>query len=477
MAAIFLLVGLASDGPSNVPYRPKDLRDLKMWFGGEYRERFYLSSSVTGVTLQYEPTVMPLNEVDGRKQYLFAPTFDTVSRNVIYFGNIGGSGDHIVDFIYQPYVGKADLLTCAKRYIEHTGEMPYVLRIGGNVATVSVSGWYFESKYAGQKYNNLGLSSNGSSLTVFGLEPNYPTKTFNFTSDVEDIKRTINNNFDIGTLPITCITAGVSSIPAGVYWFSGGTDGNFSDADISNLLENYTLPMETNHVLLLSEISSSMIQSIETSMSERQQPRMFFVPGLTYFGSGSAQWYIDNLAYYVPNRHNMVACIVGDVTLTYQSRRIRRYSAEAAALAYAKKLGYNVTHLKVDAESFSPVLSEENLNLLKAAGLMTITRHIESDISVYEGTTTYNENSFLYSSKVAEISSIAYSYCHQFLGLSIPDGKRSDMSQQLYSLLSSINYIQLRSVEVEKLGEELFVNIEATLPSEILSISFTIQNK
>ena len=89
MAAVFLLVGLASDGPSNVPYRPKDLRDLKMWFGGDYRERFYLSASATAVTLQYPPTKLPLNEVDGRKQYLFSPVFDTTNRNVINFGNIG----------------------------------------------------------------------------------------------------------------------------------------------------------------------------------------------------------------------------------------------------------------------------------------------------------------------------------------------------------------------------------------------------
>ena len=477
MAAVFLLVGLASDGPSNVPYRPKDLRDLKMWFGGDYRERFYLSASATAVTLQYPPTKLPLNEVDGRKQYLFSPVFDTTNRNVINFGNIGGSGIHVVDFIYQPYTGKADLVAAAQRYNQQVGSMPYVVRIGGDVATLSVSGWYFESKYAGQKYNYLGLSSNGSSMTVFGMEPNYPTKAFNFNSDVEEVKKLINYNFDLGALPITCITAGVSALPAGTYWFSGGTDGSFSDAEISNLLQNYTLPMDANHILMLSEITSGMVQSIEASMSNREQPRMFFVPGVTYFGSGSAQWYIDNLAYYVPNRHNMIACIVGDVTLIYEGNRVRRYSAEAAALAFAKKLGYNVTHLRVDAESFSPVLSEDNLNLLKAAGLMTITRHIESDISIYEGTTTYNENSFLYSSKVAEISSIAYSYCHQFLGRSIPDGKRPEMAGELFRELTVVNYMQLRKVDIEKLGEELFVSIEAILPSEILSISFTIQNK
>jgi hypothetical protein len=476
MAANFLLVGLSTDGPTNVPYRPRDLRELKALFGGSYVERFYVTPTATSLSMQFAPLVRPLNEVDGRKQYLFAPYLDASYRNVMYFGAIGGSANHTVDLLYRPYLGKPDLITAAQRYFEETGTMPYVVRLGGTVATVSVSGWEFESKYAGGKYNYLGLYVTASALTVFGMEPNYPRKTYSLTT-VEALHKSIERDYELGILPMICTTPGTAFMGSGLYWFSGGTNGSFSDADFDDFLTNYTMPISVSHVLLLNEITSGIVQSISNSMLSRAQPRMYFIPALTYFGTGSADHYIVNAEYYVPYRHNMISSFVGEITLTHEGERINRFAAEGAALAFAKTGAFNITNLPVKAESFSPVLSQANLDLLKAAGFMTLMRYIRNDIAVYEGTTTYAENTFLYSSKVAEISAIAYDYCFQFFGMILPEGDQTFMEEELYTRLLNVSYVSIENIRIIKRGEELFVRIEGYLPGEILSISFTIQNK
>lgn len=472
----FLIVGLATDGPSNTAYRPRDLRDLKSMFGGTFKERFYLTASSSSLTMQFFPYLTPLNKVNGTKQYLFSPYLDNTSKNIMYFGTIGGSGTQIVDLDYMPYLGKSDLLIAAERYFVETGEMPWILRLGGETASLSVSGWSFEAKYAGGKYNYLGLNITASAMTVFGMEPSYLNQLYNFTT-VEDLALDIKRRYELGTSPIVCTVPATAFPPTGVFWFSGGSDGSFSDSDVESWLTRDTLPIQTSHVLLLKEISSGMIEQIANSFANKEQLRLFFIPALSYFGTGSASWYIDNAAYYLPYRHNMIASVIGNINLTHNNRRISRYAAEAAAIAYKKSGAYNITNLPVTAESFEPVLTEDNLNLLKAAGFMTLMRYIGNDISVYEGVTTYAENSFLFNSKVAEISAIAHDYCFQFFGISLPNGDRPEMEMALSQRLSGVKYVEIQHVRITKRGEELFVRIEGFLPSEILSISFTIQNK
>lgn len=476
MAANFVLVGIATDGPSNVPTKPKNERELRALFGGDYTERFYITSSATSVVMQFTPWTLPQNTFDTKKRYLFAPYMNPDSKNVIQFGEVGGSGTHTLDMNYTPYLGKEDLILAATRFASITGEMPYVVRLGGTKATLTIEGWDFESKYAGGKYNYLGLASNGSAMTIFGLEPNYASKTYTYTTS-DAVKGSIERDFDIGTSPVICTIAGTSMISSGLYWFGSGTNGSFSDDDLSYFLTNFTFPIKTNHVLILNEISSGMVENIYSHLIEQEtQPRMFFIPSITYFGTGSANEYLSYMNAAVPYRHNMIASFVGDIDVVYQGEQVTRFAAEGAAIAYAKSGGFNLTNLPVEAVSFTPVLNAENLGLLKSGGFIPLMRYIGNDISVFEGTTTYGENSFLYSSKVAEISSIAYDYCFQFLGTVMQDGPKPEIALELMNRLANVSFVDIQFVDIIKEGEEMFVRIEGILPNEILSISFTIQN-
>lgn len=475
MPANFLIVGTATDGPVNVPFKPKNLRELYRMLGADYIERSIISESASSYILQFEPYSLPLNEVDSRKQYLFSPTLDTDSRRVIYFGNIGGSAGVTVDFTYTPYTGKSDLIVAAERFYKEVGQFPYVVRVGGNTATASAQGWYFEAKYPGDKYNYLGIYSTGTQFSIFGMEPNYSTKTY--SGEPADVLAEIRRDFDFGSCPVVCTSCGTAMLTSGYYWFGGGTDGSVSDSEFDNFLSEFSLPSMVNHVLVLSEISDTKINTVADSLTTNKQPRMFFFPSITYNVTGSANEYIDQMNSSLPSRHNMIAAFVGDITLTSKGERITRFAAEGAAIAYAKTGGYNLTNIPVVAESFIPVLSEENLITLKSNGFIPLMRYIANDISVYEGTTLYNENSFLYSSKTAEICQIAQDYCYQFYGTIIPDGYRTEIASEIADLLQQVTFVRITNVEVYKKGEEMFVRIDGTLPNEILEISFTIKNK
>lgn len=478
MSADFLIIGLATDGPSDVVYQPKNLAELNSLYGANLIERHIVSATATSLTTSFVPLYVPTNRVDCEKQYLYMPYMESLNPNNMDFGNIGGSGNHIVDLYYTPYMGEQDLIAAASRYYNSTNKIPYILRLGGNTALCSGDGnWLFEAKYAGSKYNNLMIIASGNTITVSGLEPSYMVKTYTF-SDAITFSELIEMDFYLGTCPIICTVASSAMLSSGTYFFSGGTDGSFSDADFDYFLSNMTIPLGANHVLLLNNISSGVVNSITNELSNSNvQPRMFFIPSLAYTSTGGAYYWLNDNINTIPFSNSMIASFIGDITVQYRGQSLSRYAAEGAAIAYAKSSGYNLTNLPVEADNFSPVLDETDLDMVISAGYIPIMRYIENDISVYEGTTMTGTNTFLFSSKTAEISSVAYDYCYQYYGVSLSDGNQPDIANGLATVLAAIEWIQIQQVTVSTLVGSMYVNIEAYLPDEILNISFTLANQ
>lgn len=475
MATKLLLVGLATDGPSNITVRPKDERDLRFLFGGGYIERIFVSPTATGCSLGQPPWQMPINIIDStKKNYLYAPYLDTVT-NQIYFGNIGGTGFSQVDFIYTPYLGKSDLLYAARKYFSELNELPYVMRLGGTKASFILDGWEFEAKYAGTKYNQISITFDPTSTLIAGLEPNYNTAKY-ISSNPDEIRIQIERDYQANMIPITCVKAGSAMLSTGTYYLSGGLDGSFDEADVTYILENSTIPIDVTHVVLLSPLTSGLVNIISDHLgSSMTQPRVFFLPAPEYT-SPTSDW-LDTQMINIPYRNNMICSFIGDITSNLDGKEVTRYAAEGAAIAFSKVEGFNLTNVPVSASSFSPVLNESDLQLVKGAGWIPLMRWIGNDIATYEGTTTHNENTFLYSSKVAEISAIANNHCFQFMGMILPDGDRAEISQPLANKLSKVGFFQLQLVKITVKGDSMYVYIEGFLPSEILKISFTIKNR
>jgi hypothetical protein len=470
MAAKILFVGLATDGPSNIAFQPQSERAFRTLFGASWTERRYLEPTASSVGLSFEPYTLPFNSVNGIKNQLYHPA---VSGFYVYFGAVGGSGSQMVDFQYTPYLGERDLIFAGRKYVEQTGIMPYVARLGGVKATLEIGDWKFIAKYAGTKYNLLTVAYDSTGLTITGLEPNYPTLYYD--DDIEDIPKLIQRDYDLGLSPLTLQKAGLtlSTFSAAL---TGGTNGSFTLNDLADFFRTDSVPMDVSHIVLLNPLSSGMIEVVSKYISSRNyQPRLIFIQAPIYTAPTSA--WVDDMYNNFPFRHNMIASVVGRVFSRLDGREVERYAVEAAAIGFGAVEGYNLTNVPLRVSSFNPVLSEDELNEVKGVGFIPLMRYIGNDISTYEGVTLGMSNSFLYSSKVAEIVAAAQIYCFDFYGTILAEGPQPQIAKGLRTELDKISFIQIENVSAIVIGDSMVVSVDAFLPDEILTISFEVKNR
>jgi hypothetical protein len=260
-------------------------------------------------------------------------------------------------------------------------------------------------------------------------------------------------------------------------YLSGGVDStSISDSNIEDLLNLTDFPIDVTHIIFLSPITSSGIDYINTHLSDpNNQPRLFMFNAPNYTQPTSS-WLIDVYNNF-PERSNMIAATVGDTFVTLDGKQMERYSVESIATALAKNDGYNITNIPLSVDDFTPNLSETDLEYCKAMGFVAVTRHIKNDISTYQGTVTSTENSFVYSSKIAEIVSITVKYCSYFYGKFLNEGPQPSIANSIRNKLLSLSFFELQSVDVNVIDDSMIVSVEGILPSEILKISFSVKNK
>lgn len=465
-----LFVGLASDGPSNVCEKIQTDRELLQMFGGNYIQRTTVSPTASSITCDYMPLQLPSNVVDlVKKDYLFSPY---TSGSVVSFGTIGSSIDHTVDLTYTPYLGKGDLITAARRHREILGTSSWVARIGGELATLDLGSWIFEAKHPGTRYNNVSVSMGSTGITIFGLEPNFPTLTYTSSSLWHS---EITRDYRLGICPIRVKTAG-NSVLTFTATLTGGADGSFSADSLNKFLDYTDIPSEVTHVVLLTEATNALSAEIINHLQEASvQPRLFMVNAPAY--TAPASTWATSMQTTLSRRHNLIAFVVGDVGTTWNNIFLERHAVEAAAIGLGRVQGYNITNTPVDALTFDPILTEVELNLLKRAGFMTLMRYIKNDISVYEGVCSAGDKSFLYNTKVAEILSLARQNLAGYLGYPLVPGPQPQMAQILHTSLVGVQFAKIESVTINAYRETIYVTIVAAIPKEILTISFTIKNR
>lgn len=474
METKLVLVGLACDGPSGAPIRARDEQQLMQLFGGLHTERHALSATATGVTLVHQPLTLPTSACSGVRNYLYSPA---ASGQSFTFGSVGASGA-VVDVTYVPYLGKSDLLWATRKFLSSTGTMPYVLRMPGEYATLNVEHagvtWSFISRYHGERYNDLLLTSpDGASLTVRGLEPNFPVLQYDGTPT--EIVALMERDYDLGLLPLRLETWDPSTLPTFAANLSGGLNGSFSDANMQSLFRDVELPADVSHIVMLAPVTSSMLSSATDAWTnEGRQPRAVFVQARDYVAPTYNWLYASQQA--IPFAHPMFTAFVGTTQMQLDGLQLERYAVEAVAIAWHNTQAFNLTNMSLPVVDFEPVLSETDLDLCKSAGYCTLMRYIGHGISVYQGTNMATSPSFLYSSKLAEVYAVAYKYCVQFYGAPLKDGVQSRMEKNLMDLLQVIKWITVEDVSVTFVGDTLYVEITVFLPGEILTISFNVRN-
>jgi len=269
MASNIVLVGLASDGPANQAVTVSSLRDLYRTFGGNYTERVFLTPTASAMSLQFTP----LNTVSSswnNKKILYNPYSD---NSTFYFGQVGGSGMW-VDLTYTPYLGMSDIVAAGQYILENGADSVTICRVGGEKARLLTSdNWYFESINRGDKYNNVVVSSTGSGISIYGLEPNFGRR--DYSGIPSRIAAQINQDARLGACPVQVreFSETMSTITATL---SGGSNGTLSSAEFSEFISVDCLPTATSHVAVLAPVTENLMTVILNELDEElSQPRMF----------------------------------------------------------------------------------------------------------------------------------------------------------------------------------------------------------
>jgi hypothetical protein len=491
--AKFLLVGLATDGPSELPVQMTEAQAYQT-FGGAFIERRLLAPTASTILLTFTPRDIPHDYVVGLgRRELYFPSF---TDNLLTFGTVGGTGSCIlagsgfwtVDLSYTPYLGKSDLLACLTNYRQQQTDVPWIARIGGTTATYSVSGWTFEAKYPGAKYNRLTIAINASSVVISGMAPEYATLTYTSATPYQ-LYQQIQQDFGQGRSPVQ-LQAWVPTLPAATGQMSGGADGSFSAGDVEDFLAGAPIPAEVTHVVFLAPLSSAMVESVDNYMFDRGiQPRLILTAAPAFADSIST--YVAGLASAVPYRHNMIGTVLGTVVEDIGGRDFERYAVEAVAAAFNSSDDFGMTNLPLKVKSFTPELTEAELTVAKNNGLMPLMRYIRSGIAVYQSTTTTGDEPLPYSSKLAELYAACRIVTEPYIGTILPDGPQPLIRDALFRELSKIRHVQIDSVTVDVysslavftqlpgssapesiVGALMQVVVEGVIYDEILSIQF-----
>lgn len=266
MATNLLLVGTATDGPTNRCIAATSFDALSKMFGGNRTERFSLSATATGVVLSYE-TLDGVREKETRA--LYAPVLEGRS---LTFGAVGGTG-MVLDCVYTPYLGKPDLLAAAAHLFEGGAAQVSVCRVGGARASLETGGWRFEARHRGLRYNQVTVVGTASGIVVSGLEPDYPTRTF--TGVAERVQARINEEARLGVCPVYAPSA-PGDLATFTGTLSGGLDGSVDSASFQSFIDAGAMPAQVSHVLVLGNFDAAMMDAASTHLADpATQPRLF----------------------------------------------------------------------------------------------------------------------------------------------------------------------------------------------------------
>ena len=465
-----VIVGLATDGPVNQPVKISNLSDLRKLFGGNYIQRESVTPTQTLVNLDFVSQGPIYNTLGGRKDYLYNPII--LSSGAVQFGAPGGASNLTLDLTYTPFLGVSDLIT-AMSWIHGNNASPvYVVRAGAVAATASSGNWLFESIYPGTRYNNLSIVASATGLVISGLEPQYPTCTY-ATTDSWSIEQQIAIDVDLGMCPVVLRTRGTNLGTFSIAT-SGGTDGVMNASTISSFLEGSTLPVDASHVFFLTEATSGVVSAIVDHTQDNPQPRMYYVnaPTVTLPVSG----WINGLSSTLPTRHSLLSFMSGTVDIELDGEFRTRYAVEGLAQGMLRSGSGNCTNVSCSAVSTSPEFTAAQLAQLKSKGFMAMRVGIPNNVTVYEGVTSAADYSFLYSSKVAEISAVAYKFGYTQIGVIQPSGDKPELAKRLAALLDNIQYVTTEKVSINIASSVMYIEIVARIPNEILTIRFNIKN-
>jgi hypothetical protein len=240
-----LIVGDATDGPVEEIVPIQTLDQATRLYGGYTYERTVVTSGTTGYTLSVLPwagQVVPMRE-DSDGFLIPTSLFEfAVNGTQLSWTQSGQLASGRITFQVLAEPGENSVLKGVYA-ARKTGVLMHALRIGGEDASATQSGFRFQSIYAGSRYNGTTIFVSGGQVTVTpsagaGRITSYQPVTDEALADLlrDDLARGFLRIFLTGPLSRTALT-----LPSGTYTLAGGTDGSFTDSDFAEFVEVHEL--------------------------------------------------------------------------------------------------------------------------------------------------------------------------------------------------------------------------------------------
>ena len=270
MASNVLLVGLATDGPSNEVHTFGSSAELLEVYGGSFLETFSVSPTGTTVPLSYLPQSQVQPFLNGQPYSYFTPA---VIGKTFAFGSMGGTGVTL-GAQYTPYLGTSDLVLASRYLFENLETDVHVCRIGGASSSFDTgTGWRFSSNYRGAKFNSLSLTSTATSLAVNAFE-SFPPRTYTGTTD--EIVKQVNMDSSAGLCPLF-VESYTQTTPTLSATLTGGLNGVLDYGSVREFLINTTIPDEISQVVFLGEVDYASMSAISDFLEDPEnQTRLFW---------------------------------------------------------------------------------------------------------------------------------------------------------------------------------------------------------
>lgn len=463
-----LILGAATDGPANEVTKLASLTEIKDTYGFKYKQYLSVAPTATSIVLNYEPLDTVYNKVEDNYNWLYSPV---VSGTTLYCGVVGGSGNQAITLEYTPYLGKSDLLLAALRYFERNGTTPYLGRIGGVCASFAASGWTFKAVYPGFKYNQLFLSSVGTSITISTYDPT--DTNLSYTGTPQEIVTQIISDAIIGLSPVT-ITEYTSSLASFSAYLTGGTDGGITTAGLTEFFESASIPSDIHHIIVLATASTGIVETLNILSADIEvQPRIYYLNAPTFYYP--IEVYASALATSFTARNDRTCMVLGELPYAYRNKLFDRFAAEAVGIALHSPK-FSLTNMKLDGSTFTPVLSGSELETIINSGIMPLTRFIRNDVAVYRANMFNTNQTYNIAIVQAQIAGACNKVLEPLLGTSFHETLLPVLESELRKkLISSVPLATIETVKIHVFDlSTIVVNIVARVDDEVLEIKFKV---
>ena len=462
-----LLIGTATDGPTEELVDVTSESQFLKLFGGYQYTAATLASGTTGTTLggaAWGNEVRPLRlDTDGA--YIDKVLFElTCTGTAVTFSAPGPSMSGVVHFRYQDVPGNSSLIHAY--YQARSAGVPItVMRAGGVPATGTVSGFTFQSRYAGTRYNGTIVSVTSTTVTITPATGTGRICTYTPVSDI-DLRNRLLIDQDRGRHGIILLgplSQSAFTVPTGTYTLSGGTNGTFSAGDFLDLLEGYTFE-GVNVVcplgITLADLTGTTVLS---NVEAAAYPILIAVQAST---SGSALSGTANTSKHI--------CSVGFQT-TYRTGTVFETSGHAVPMVAAMLAHdtHNLSNAQLPEGPPTPSYGQALLRLCTTSGHTLHYRSVAKGPSIYRAVTGDSDWPVSRMRALQQLVRAVLEPLENVLGRS--GITRSYLERQVDAALSSVTAGTVLDWDLDIRGDTIYAAIRFIPYGEVLVITAAVR--